>query len=157
MWWPFPMPIPWAWVPGRIAMPLPAAALAPVGRPGAPLGRPGTVAGAPVGGPGVGPGAGPAVILPGLLFFRAGAPIGGPVGTQFRGVPAALFPVYAAIESPGGPIGDFRVGLAGELLGRPGRGGAPIGGGAGRRRTGSVTVAVAAPYPGGEGCPCCTA
>lgn len=55
---------------------------------------------------------GSAVIDPGSLFFRAGNPIGGPMG-RFRGVRASAVPFYASVLGPGGPLSGNEVGIAG--------------------------------------------
>lgn len=54
---------------------------------------------------------GAAVIDPAELFFRAGAPIGGP-SERFRGVAVSTFPFYASTRGPGAPLSPG-LGIAG--------------------------------------------
>jgi hypothetical protein len=73
-------------------------------------------------------GAGPAPIEPGYLFFSAGRPIGGPIGTGYRGVSAGTFPFPIGYLGSGGPIASDLLMYAGAPIGvTPGRFGAPIG------------------------------
>lgn len=62
-------------------------------------------------------GIGPAPIEPGYLFFSAGRPIGGRIGTGYRGVSAGVFPLPMGYFGPGGPIDGDLLGYAGSPIG----------------------------------------
>jgi hypothetical protein len=64
-----------------------------------------------------GVGIGPAPIEPGYLFFSAGHPIGGGIGTSFRGVRAGSFPLPAVYTGSGAPIDSEWLGYAGAPIG----------------------------------------
>ncbi len=98
-------PAPFVRRPVRLVIPAPPASRLRVGR-----------AGAPIGGALAEFSAGAAPLLPAALYFSGGKPIGGPIGTSFRGVRASAFPFYSGILGPGAPVGEFRIGIAGQPI-----------------------------------------